>query len=137
MFDIKAECLALRGQIASDRNYLHAHPELSGQEENTLSWIQARLAGLGLSAVRVEHGGLVCVLDGAGPGKRLLLRADVDALPVEESADNLSGPKRVVSGTAGVSHACGHDAHTAMLLSALQVLWARREGWGGGNVGGL
>lgn len=131
MFDVKAECLALRGQTAGDRNYLHAHPELSGQEENTLSWVQGRLAELGLSAVRVEHGGLVCVLNGREPGRRLLLRADVDALPVEESADNLSGPKQMVSGTAGVSHACGHDAHTAMLLSALQVLSAHREEWTG------
>ena len=47
--------------------------------------------------MRVEHGGLVCVLNGREPGRRLLLRADVDALPVEESADNLSGPKQVVS----------------------------------------
>lgn len=131
MFDVKAEALALRSQIAADRDHLHVHPELSGQEEHTLAWIQERLARLGLSAERVEHGGLVCVLNGRGPGKRLLLRADVDALPVEESANGLSGPKRVVSSVAGVSHACGHDAHTAMLLSAVQLLWTHREEWTG------
>ena len=131
MIDIRAECLALGAQIAADRDYLHAHPELSGQEEQTLAWIERRLAALGLPAERVEHGGLVTVVDGRGPGKRLLLRADVDALPVGESASNLSGPKRVVSEAEGVSHACGHDAHTAMLLSALQVLSAHRDEWSG------
>lgn len=130
-FDIRAACLALRGQISAGRDYLHTHPELSGQEERTLAWIERRLIQMGLSAVRVDHGGLVCVLDGRGPGKRLLLRADVDALPVPESGRNLTGPKRAVSQAKGVSHACGHDAHTVMLLAALQVLAAHRGDWEG------
>ena len=104
MIDVRTECRALGAQIAADRDYLHAHPELSGQEEQTLAWIERRLTALGLPVDRVEHGGLVTVLDGRGPGKRLV---------------------------EGVSHACGHDAHTAMLLSALQVLSAHREEWSG------
>lgn len=131
MIDIKTECYGLRQQIADDRNYLHTHPELSGVEEETLAWITGRLRALGLDVTRVEHGGLVTVLKGKGPGKRLLLRADVDALPVAESATNLSGPKAAVSGVEGVSHACGHDAHTSMLLAALQVLSAHRDEWSG------
>lgn len=129
--DAKAACLALQAQIADDRNYLHQHPECSGVEVKTLDWIARRLDELGVGWHLVEHGGLVAELRGRGPGKRLLLRADVDALPVAESDRNCAGEKRVVSQVPGVSHACGHDAHTAMLLGALQVLAAHREEWTG------
>ena len=131
MFNVLQACLALRGQVAQDRDHLHRSPERSGEEAQTLAWIGARLDRLGIPWRTVEHGGLVAELQGAGPGRRLLLRADIDALPVAESPRNLTGEKRAVSGVPGVSHACGHDAHTAMLLGALQVLWEGRGAWRG------
>lgn len=131
MLDPNKECLALRDQIARDRNYLHKNPELSGQEEATMAWIARRLNQLGIRWRTVDHGGLVATLSGSGAGKRLLLRADTDGLPVAENNRNQAGDKRAVSQVPGVSHACGHDAHAAMLLGTLEVLSLHRADWEG------
>ncbi|MFQ8583168.1 MAG: M20/M25/M40 family metallo-hydrolase, partial [Holdemania massiliensis] len=67
-------------------------------------------------------------IEGGKPGRTVLLRADIDALPIEEEAANGGGlPKSCVSEVKGVQHACGHDGHTAMLLTAAKLLQAHRE----------
>lgn len=126
-----ADSLALRERVAAWRDALHAAPELSGKEENTIAFVEGELQRMGIPSRRVEHGGLIATLTGRPGPRRLLLRADMDALPVAESRCNLSGEKAAVSTAEGVSHACGHDAHTAMLLGALELLAARRQEWSG------
>lgn len=114
------------------RRWFHEYPELSGEEEKTVSRISQELTGLGIGHVVVENGGILAeVAGGRGPGKTVLLRADVDALPVQESPENLRGTKAVVSCVPGVSHVCGHDAHAAMLLGAARILRDRREAFPG------
>jgi amidohydrolase len=100
------------GLVAVRRN-LHAHPELSGQEHATTELIAERLEVAGLDGRRLTSGtGLICDLDGRhGRGPLLVLRADIDALGMDDEKDV---PYR--SQVPGVSHACGHDVHTAIVL---------------------
>lgn len=107
------------------RRHLHRHPELSGYEENTLRFIAAELDSLGIPYTEVEKGGIIARIGESGP--RVLLRADMDALPVEEDACNLQQAKAVCSEVPGVAHACGHDAHTAMLLTAAKALQEKQQ----------
>jgi amidohydrolase len=106
--------------VVADRRYLHQHPELGFQEENTARFVAERLHSFNLDAVQtgIAKTGVVGLLHGGkGPGKCVLLRADMDALPITELNDV---PYK--SEHPGVMHACGHDAHTAMLLGAARVL---------------
>ncbi|HEX7513901.1 MAG TPA: M20 family metallopeptidase, partial [Candidatus Methylomirabilis sp.] len=100
------------------RRDFHRHPELGFQETRTAGIIAKRLSELGYT-VRTGLGktGVTGLLKGGKPGKTVLLRADIDALPIREETDV---PWR--SETAGVMHACGHDAHTAMGLVAAEIL---------------
>lgn len=109
------------------RRYLHQNPELSGQEEKTLAYIEGELTGFGIETLRVCPGGVLGIINKGKEGRTVLLRADVDALPVEEDACNQRGKKVCVSKVAGVMHACGHDMHTAMLLGAARVIQENRE----------
>ena len=115
--------------VIADRRYFHQHPELGFQEERTARRVIERLNALGLDHVitGVAKTGVVGVLHGGkGPGKCVLLRADMDALPITELNDV---PYK--SENPGVMHACGHDAHTAMLLGAARLLAARRDEFAG------
>jgi hippurate hydrolase len=105
---------------------LHAHPELSGQEHRTAGIAAAWLRDLGLEVVEGIGGtGVVGILrNGAGP--TVLLRADMDALPVTEATDLAHA-----STVDGVMHACGHDVHVTCLLGAADRLTAARESWSG------
>lgn len=114
-------------ELIEFRRYFHTYPELSGDEENTCQRIKAHLTELGIPCEEVPDGGILGFIRGREEGKTVLLRADVDALPIEEDDHNLRCPKACVSKNQGISHACGHDAHTAMLLSAARVLQSRRE----------
>lgn len=110
-------------ELIEIRRYLHEHPELSGLEENTVAFIIEKLDEYGIPYINVENGGVLGFIDSGKEGKTVLLRADMDALPIEEDPCNNGGVKKeVVSLTAGVQHACGHDGHTAMLLIAGKVL---------------
>jgi amidohydrolase len=106
------------------RRYLHQHPELSFQEENTPRWIADKLTEWGLE-VRIGVGGrgVVARLTGAWPGPTVALRADFDALPMHDEKDVVYR-----STVPGVMHACGHDAHTATLLGVARALSEVREG---------
>jgi amidohydrolase len=109
---------ALRDYLIQSRRRLHQHPELSFQEEQTSAFVAAELCSMGYEPqVGVGGFGVRAVLRGARPGKTLALRADMDALPIQEENDL---PFR--SQHPGVMHACGHDAHTAMLLAAAKAL---------------
>ncbi len=117
--DIKAATDAVVPRVALTRRDLHRHPELSNREERTGKLVAERLRALGLDEVRypVARTGVVGVLQGGRPGPVVALRADLDALPIQEKPDS---PYK--SENPGVMHACGHDAHTAMLLGAAEVL---------------
>jgi amidohydrolase len=108
--------------IVADRRDIHAHPELGYQERRTAALVAARLRDLGIE-VRDGVGttGVVGVIRGHSPGRTVLLRADMDALPIQEENE-----VPYASRTPGVMHACGHDAHTAILLGAARLLAERR-----------
>ncbi len=109
--------------VVADRRDLHRHPELGYQETRTSALVAARLRELGID-VRTGVGGtgVVGVLRGQAGGRTVLLRADMDALPIAE--ENIAD---YVSQNTGVMHACGHDAHTAILLGVARVLADRRR----------
>ncbi|ASA21027.1 amidohydrolase [Paenibacillus donghaensis] len=105
------------------RRHLHRHPELSYQEKETSAYVADKLAAFGIEMIRSQTGyGLTGILKGALPGRTVVLRADMDALPIRE--DNGC---EYSSLNEGVMHACGHDGHTAMLLGAAAYYSARRE----------
>jgi amidohydrolase len=109
--ELLAETIAIRRD-------LHAHPELAFHEVRTAKLVAAKLRERGLEVHEGIGGtGVVGVLSGAQPGPTIMLRADMDALPMPEEND-----VAYVSQNPGVTHACGHDAHVAMLLGAAAVL---------------
>lgn len=113
------------------RRHLHENPELSGEEFNTLRFIREKLEECGITYAEVKDGGILGFIDGKGPGKRILLRADCDALPMEESPLNEKGAKSCVSKNPEAAHTCGHDFHTASLLTVAGVLSENRHEWRG------
>jgi amidohydrolase len=116
--EIRAAAERLTPALVALRRDLHEHPELSNREERTGHLVAERLKDLGLEVrYPVARTGVVGVLRGGRPGGTVALRADMDALPIQEKGD---APYR--SRNAGVMHACGHDAHTAILLTTAEVL---------------
>lgn len=109
------------------RRQLHRFPELGGREHRTAALVEAHAKALGLEVLRAGDFNRIAVLDTGREGKTILLRADMDALPVREEARNLAMERTVISEREGVCHACGHDAHTAMLLGAMSILRELRE----------
>lgn len=113
--------------LISLRRELHRRPELALEEFHTARVIERELDRAGVSHRRVGRTGVLGVLRGGQSGGGVMaLRADIDALPVQEQIQWESQ-----SEIAGVMHACGHDAHTAMLLGAARLLAGCREDWGG------
>ncbi|MBR8034790.1 amidohydrolase [Burkholderia vietnamiensis] len=114
----EASLSAHRAHWASLRRDLHAHPELRFDEHRTADVVARELAALGYAVSRGLGGtGVVASLPGADPRRGIVLRADLDALPIREANDFAHA-----SCTHGVMHACGHDGHTVMLLGAARVL---------------
>jgi amidohydrolase len=112
------------------RRDLHRHPELAFEETRTAATVARVLEDAGLEVRRgVAKTGLVGVSRGARPGRTMLIRADMDALPVQEAPGRPYG-----STVAGTMHACGHDGHTAMAAAAAQILARRREHLAGNVV---
>jgi amidohydrolase len=114
---------ACRGRMIETRRDLHAHPELGFEEVRTAALVAARLRALGLAPREgIARTGVTAVLEGgAGAGPCLLVRADMDALPIEEAT---GAP--YASRHPGKMHACGHDGHTAILLALAEALAAER-----------
>ncbi|HEX6818379.1 MAG TPA: amidohydrolase [Ktedonobacterales bacterium] len=128
--ELKAEIAARHGELVELRRYFHERPETAFEERETARDIAERLRRSGLEVMEgVGKTGVVGLLRGeAGPGKTLLVRADIDALPVTEAND---APYR--SRNQGKMHACGHDAHIAIALTLADVL-GRHRGELAGNV---
>ncbi len=103
---------ALADELVALRRELHAHPELAWQEQRTTTMVAERLEKAGLEVKLLPKSGLIAEL-GAQDGPLVALRADLDALPVDDR-----GGEPWVSTVAGVAHACGHDVHTAALVGA-------------------
>lgn len=117
-------------KVVGWRRDIHQHPELGNREFRTSKMVAAHLRALGIEVrENVAHTGIVGLLRGAGPGPVVALRADMDALPVTEEVDV---PFRSTVRTewngmsCGVMHACGHDAHTAILMGVAEVLAGMR-----------
>ena len=109
--------------VIDTRRHLHAHPEVGEHEVETTRFIVGELEELGVPVETFEGiTGCVATIQGGQPGKTVMLRADIDALPIQEEPG-----KSYCSLNPGVMHACGHDCHTAMLLGAARILWAHRQ----------
>ena len=133
--ELRKACLQQRDYVVRLRREFHRDPEVSMREYRTLDRICQELEAMELPYERVPNGGILAYICGKGPGKTVLLRADCDALPQQESAENAGGkPKGAVSQRDGVAHTCGHDAHTAMLLGACRILAGQREHFTGNIV---
>ena len=124
---LRDEANALSETLVQLRRAFHQHPEPSLQEHRTARRIEEELDKLGIHHRRFGETGVFGVLNGTGTGSGIvLLRADIDALPIQETNDV---PYR--SQTDGVCHACGHDAHTACLLGGAMLLARHRADFGG------
>jgi carboxypeptidase Ss1 len=122
--DFLAEAKRVEPEIIKTRRAVHERPELAYHEEATAKMVAGRLESLGIQVVRGVGGtGVLGILKGAKKGLVVALRADMDALPVQEMAD-----VEFRSKVDGVMHACGHDTHVAMLLGAARILAENRNG---------
>ena len=128
--EIDRRAAQVAGKVVSWRRDIHEHPELSNRETRTANLVATHLRSLGLEVRSgVAHTGVVGVLRGGKPGPVVALRADMDALPVTEEIDVpfASKMRTTYNGQeVGVMHACGHDAHTAMLMGVAEVLAGMR-----------
>lgn len=128
---IRKDSSTIEARLIDWRRDIHQHPELGEQEVRTAALVAEHLESLGLD-VRTEVGrtGVVGILKGAKPGRTVALRADMDALPIKEP-EGLPFASRATGIYHGsevdVMHACGHDAHTAMLMATAQVLAGMRD----------
>ncbi len=121
--EVWARVERIREQVIGIRRDLHAHPELAFQEKRTAAVVEGVLRDLGIEVrTGVGRTGVIGLLRGARPGRTIALRADMDALPMD---DQLEAP--YASTVRGVAHKCGHDAHTAMLLGTAMVLSGLRD----------
>ncbi len=124
---IKDKSESYLSEIRNVRRHIHANPELSFEEYNTSAFIQQVLTE---NQIDFSNGwvrtGVIASIKGKKPGKRLALRADMDALPIKEANNTV-----YVSKNEGVMHACGHDVHTASLLGACKILNALKEYFSG------
>ncbi len=121
--DFKQEATSLYDDLVRVRRDLHRHPELGFQETRTAALVAETLTGLGLEVqTGVGQTGVVALLEGARPGPTLLLRFDMDALPIREENTH-----DYISTNPGVMHACGHDGHVAMGLGLAQIFTRHQD----------
>lgn len=115
--------------VIADRRHLHENPELGFEEVKTSKFVTERLQSLGVEDIKTgiaKTGVTGLIRGGKGPGKTVLLRADMDALPILEEND-----VPYVSQNPGVMHACGHDGHTAILMGVARLLTERKDSFAG------
>ena len=122
---------AVEPRVIEWRRDIHQNPELGNREFRTAALVAGHLEGLGYAVqTGIAHTGVVAVMQGGLPGGTVALRADMDALPVTERVDVPFASKvrtQYRNKDVGVMHACGHDAHTAMLMGVAEVLAAARD----------
>ena len=115
---IKALSTEIFDKVTQNRHHLHQHPELSFEEYNTSKFVQEQLHRMGISWKVMANTGVIAELKGDLPSEEVIaLRADMDALPIQEVEGRSYGSKNP-----GVMHACGHDVHTASLLGTAEIL---------------
>ena len=120
--DLSEQINQYREELIALRRDFHRHPELGFEEHRTAEVIEKYLGALGIATRRMTRTGVVGVLEGSRPGPVLMLRADMDALPIQEENDI-----DYKSCNKGIMHACGHDAHMAMLLIAAKILVDKKD----------
>ncbi len=121
--EIKEKVDAIRERIIKFRREIHRNPELSGQEKNTSAFVAGVLEDNDIEVIRNVGGhGVVGIVRGAHAGDTIALRADMDALPIQDQKD-----ADYASNVRGVMHACGHDVHTAVLMGAAIVLSSLKD----------
>jgi amidohydrolase len=125
--EIKALAKAVFEETIATRRHLHQNPELSFEEYNTSAYVKSRLDALGIPYETMANTGVVGLIKGELPSDKVVaLRADMDALPIQEVKGRSYG-----SQNPGVMHACGHDAHTASLLGTARILQHLTPHFGG------
>lgn len=116
------KCAAIQGELVKMRRALHRIPETGERLEKTSAYVMGKLDQWGIPYVRSERDSAIAAhISGSRPGRRIILRADMDALPIKEETG-----ASYASEHDGFMHACGHDAHTSMLLGAAKVLQSNR-----------
>jgi amidohydrolase len=124
---IKQLAQAHSPQFIRVRRHLHQHPELSFKEHHTCAYVRQQLMDIGITEIEVvAKTGLIATIKGEDSGKTILLRADMDALPIQE--ENVV---EYASQNKGVMHACGHDVHMTSLLLTAKILWELRKEFSG------
>lgn len=124
---IKQLSQQIHGEVVGWRRHLHAHPELSFQEEETSAFVKRELDKLGISWKAVANTGVLATITGGRPSNTVVaLRADMDALPIQEANE-----VPYASQHPQVMHACGHDFHTSSLLGAAKILNTLKDNFGG------
>lgn len=119
---VKTTLEKLSEEAVADRRYLHQHPEVSGEEFQTVGYIRKRLELLGIEILDYKEPSVVGFIKGNSGEKTIALRADIDALPIIEE-----GEKSYISQNVGAMHACGHDGHTAILLAVAKWLIENKQ----------
>jgi len=123
----KERIALVQDSVIAHRRWLHSHPEPSGQEKSTAAYIATALRNMGLDPLENVGGyGVVAIIEGRKGSKCVGLRADFDALSLQEETE-----LPFTSENPGISHACGHDVHTAMLLGIAEVLSSMKEEFAG------
>ncbi|MCH5195870.1 MAG: amidohydrolase [Oscillospiraceae bacterium] len=115
--EVIKEAEALQGELTAIRRELHRHPETGFELKYTKAFVKQKLEEFGYQPTELGKAGLIALAGGKTPGKTILLRADMDALPIHEEAE-----VEYKSQNDGKMHGCGHDMHTAMLLGAAKLL---------------
>ena len=109
MKEIMNQAIAIKEDLINFRRYIHSNPEVGDTLPKTTSYVIDKLKEFGYNPEEICESGIVATIAGEEPGKTFLLRADMDALPIEEEAEC------EFKSNNGCMHACGHDMHTAML----------------------
>jgi amidohydrolase len=129
--EVDARIRGIEQQIVDWRRHIHQNPELSNREFKTAAYVAAHLEKLGMEVqTGIAHTGVVGILKGGKPGPVVALRADMDALPVTEELDlpfKSTVRAEYLGQQVGVMHACGHDAHVAILMGVAQALAGVRK----------
>lgn len=120
--EIARHAQSFAAYLAQTRGYLHEYPEVSNEEFRTAEFLKKQISETGLKILEVDGTGFIAVLETGRKGKTIALRTDIDALPVPEHEYNLKHKKKYLSKHEGKSHACGHDGHMAILLTAAKIL---------------
>lgn len=126
-FSALGEAEHIEDYVVSLQQDFHLHPEVSLQEVRTMAVVTSELERMNIPYETVPNGGIIGIIEGEQEGKSLILRADLDALPMKEEKMNLKQAKKVVSENDEAAHTCGHDGHTAMLLGAADILSRHRD----------